>query len=119
MKRLAFIFLKLLKLKSALRLLGHRILITHLILMTALSNRCYYYARVQMRKLGFGEVVWLPWGLERWCGSPGVTLGLGPTWALPANAYLEANPSPPSLFPELAQAGVPAAWGEGVQVSTV
>ena len=54
--------LKLLKLKSALRLLGHRILITHLILMTALSNRCYYYARVQMRKLGFGEVVWLPRG---------------------------------------------------------
>lgn len=39
--------------------------------------------------------------MERWCGSPGVTLGLGPTWALSANAYLEANPSPLSLFPGL------------------
>lgn len=65
MKHLAFIFLKLLKLKSALRLLGHCILITHLILMTALSNRCYYYARVQMRTLGFGEVVWIPQGHTR------------------------------------------------------
>lgn len=59
MKHLAFIFLKLLKLKSALRLLGHRVLITHLILMTALGNRCCYYAGVQIRKLGFGEVVWI------------------------------------------------------------
>lgn len=67
-----------------------------------------------MRKLGFGEV----------CGSPRVTLGLGPTWALSANAYLEANPRPLlSLF-----LGLPLSWhrlgflqhgGEGVQVSTV
>lgn len=54
MKHLAFIVLKLLKLKMALRCLRINSTLT-----TALSNRCYYYAHLQMRKLGFGEVMWI------------------------------------------------------------